>query len=88
MRFVGIAETKAKLSEILRDSNNEDIIITSRGKPKALIRSLEGEDFEDFILSNSTKIKKSLKKAWEAYKRGDMVDWEDLISSKRGNASG
>ena len=79
MKFVSVAEAKAKFSEILRKSKNEDIVITSRGKPKALIQNLEGEDFEDFIITHSKKIRESIEKAWEAYKKGDVVELDEMI---------
>ncbi len=79
MKFVSVAEAKAKFSEILRESKKEDIIITSRGKPKALIQSLEGEDFEDFLISHSRKIRESIEKAWEECKRGEVIPLEEFM---------
>ena len=73
MKFINVAEAKAKFSEVLRNSKNEDIIITSRGKPKALLQNLEEEDFEDFIIAHSQKVRKSIEKAWEAYKKGEVL---------------
>jgi len=78
MKFVSVAEAKAKFSEILRNSKNEDIIITSRGKPKALLQSLGEEDFEDFIIARSKKIRKKIEEAWEAYKRGKVIELEEV----------
>lgn len=79
MRFVSVGEAKNKLSEVLRDTKKEDIIITSWGKPKALLRSLEEEDLEDYIISHSKKIRKSIEESWEAYKRGEIVEFDEIV---------
>ncbi len=79
MKFVSVAEAKAKFSEILRESKNENSVITSRGKPKALIQNLEGEDFEDFLISHSKRIRELIEKAWEECKRGEVIPLEELM---------
>jgi len=45
MRFVNVRELKSKTSEILRAAAGEDIIVTSRGKPIALVRGFDGSEF-------------------------------------------
>lgn len=83
MKFIPIREAKAKFSEILRDAKKEDIIITSWGKPKALLQNLEEEDFEDYIISHSKKIRDSIEKSWEAYKRGELTSLDKIKGSNK-----
>ncbi|MEA1964626.1 MAG: type II toxin-antitoxin system Phd/YefM family antitoxin [Candidatus Aerophobetes bacterium] len=83
MKFIPIREAKAKFSEILRDAKKEDIIITSWGKPKALLQNLEEEDFEDYIISHSKKIRDSIEKSWEAYKRGELTSLDEIKESNK-----
>lgn len=45
MRFANIRELKSRASEILKLAADEDIIITKRGKPVALIRGFDGSEF-------------------------------------------
>ena len=78
MKFVNVAEAKTKFSEILKKSEREDIIITNRGKPTAIIQGLKEEDLEDFIIAHSKKIKKRMDEAWEAYKKGDTVNLSEM----------
>ena len=78
MKFVNVAEAKAKFSEILKKSEKEDVIITNRGKPTAVIQGLREEDLEDFIITHSKKIKKRMDEAWEAYKKGDIVNAKEM----------
>ena len=46
MRFINVRELKAKASEILKAASGEEIVVTSRGKPIAVIRGIDGSDFE------------------------------------------
>ena len=46
MRFVNVRELKSKTSEILRAAAGEDIIVTSRGKPIAIVRGLDGSELQ------------------------------------------
>jgi prevent-host-death family protein len=46
MRFINVRELKAKASEILKAAAGEEIVVTSRGKPIALIRGVDDADFE------------------------------------------
>ena len=83
MKFIPVREVKAKLSEILRDTKKDDVIITCWGKPKALLQKLEEEDLEDYIISHSRKIRKSIEESWEAYKRGESISLGEIIKSKK-----
>lgn len=46
MRFVNVRELKSKTSEILRAAAGEDIIVTSRGKPIAIVRGFDGSELQ------------------------------------------
>lgn len=83
MKFIPVREAKAKLSEILRDTKKEDIIITCWGKPKALLQKLGEEDLEDYIISHSRKIRESIEESWEAYKRGETTSLGEITESKK-----
>ena len=78
MKFVNVAEAKAKFSEILKKSEKEDVIITNRGKPTAIIQGLREEDLEDFIITHSKKIRKQMDEAWEAYEKGDIITLKEV----------
>ncbi len=44
MRFVNVRELKSKTSEILRAAAGEDIVVTNRGKPIAVVRGFDGSE--------------------------------------------
>jgi len=46
MRFVNVRELKSKTSEILRAAAGENIVVTNRGKPVAVLRGFDSAEFE------------------------------------------
>ncbi len=62
MRFVNVRELKNKTSCVLRRAGKgEDIVVTSRGKPCAVIHGLTENEIEDYILLNRPAFEKKLK---------------------------
>lgn len=55
MKFANVRELKNKTSEILRSAEKEAVIITSKGKPRAMITPISEGDFEDYIPGKSVK---------------------------------
>jgi prevent-host-death family protein len=49
MKLVAMHEAKAKLSEYVMASQNDRVIITSHGKPVAVVVGVQGEDLEDLL---------------------------------------
>lgn len=82
MKFVNIKELHDKTSEILRrlEGDDEEVIITSYGKPKAVLRRLTEEDLEDYVLANHPKFKEALEKACQDAIEGEVTDLEELIA--------
>lgn len=80
MKFVNVRELKNRTSAVLHETENgEAIIVTSRGKPCAVIRRISEDDIEDYILLNHPEFKKKLKKAYREYASGKTVDIDKLI---------
>jgi len=67
MRFANVRELKNKTSEILRVAEKEEIVVTSKGKPKAIIKGISEEDFEDYLLENNPKFLAAIEKARKEY---------------------
>lgn len=52
MTFVSISELRTRPGEVRRQLQQEgDLIVTSRGRPFALMLSTEGEDVEELLLA-------------------------------------
>lgn len=69
MKFANVRELKNKTSEILRRAEKDDVVITSQGKPRAIISAITEDDFEDYLLEHSPAFLKALEQAREEYLR-------------------
>jgi len=49
MKFANVRELKNKTSEILRLAARETVVITSNGKPRAIIKGVSESTFEEYI---------------------------------------
>lgn len=83
MKFANVRELKNKTSEILRKSEKESVVITSKGKPRALILGISEDDFSDFILEQSQQLLDSLDEAWREYLKKGGVTIEDYLSMRK-----
>ena len=80
MRFVNVRELKAKASEYLSlAEKGENVIIVSRGKPRAAILPLNEADLEDFILANHPRFRKMIEASLGSYRRKGGIRIDDLI---------
>lgn len=80
MKFVNVRELKNKTSSTLHYAENgDDVIVTLRGKPYAVIHHLAEDEIEDYILLNHPEFKKKLKDAYQEYLDGETVDIDQLI---------
>lgn len=80
MKFVNVRELKNRTSAVLHSTENgSDVIVTSRGKPCAVIKHLTEDDIEDYILLNHPDFKKKLKESYKQYLNGDTVGIDELI---------
>jgi len=83
MRFASIRDLHNKTRDVLALTEQEDVVITVRGKPKAVIRKLNEEELEDYVLAHHPKFKRMLQEAWEDYQRHGGVDLDTLIERSR-----
>ncbi len=49
MKLVAMHEAKAKLSEYVLAAQKDRVVITSHGKPVAIVIGVKGEDLEDLL---------------------------------------
>ncbi len=76
MRFAGVKELKQKTMDILKKSEEEDIIITAYGKPKAILHHISEDDLADYLIENDPVFKTKIEEAYAAYETqgGTTVD--------------
>ena len=78
MIVIPVAEAKARLSEYLKASENELIVVTRKGRPVAVLLSLSDDEMEDLILARSPKMRGILNKAWEDIQADRGIAHEDF----------
>jgi len=83
MKFTSVRELHNKTAEVLAQAEKEDIIITVRGKPKAVLRRLQQDELEDYLLAHHPKFQRMLKEAWEDYQLHGGVDLDTLLERSR-----
>jgi prevent-host-death family protein len=83
MKFANVRELKNKTSEILRAAEKEAVIITSKGKPRAIVTSITEEDFEDYILQKSAGLEDMLAEAQAEYRNKGGVALEDYAARRK-----
>jgi len=80
MKFVSVRELKNKTSQILHYiENGNNVIVTLRSKPYAVLHHLSEDEIEDYIILNHPEFKKKFKSAYQEYLNGNTVDIDQLI---------
>ncbi len=85
MKIAQLNEAKDKLSEYVRLSQGEHVLITSHGKPAAILIGVEGEGMEDVLMGKSLRF-------WEALQ--DLMTsaspkfWADIERSRKDEQRG
>jgi prevent-host-death family protein len=83
MKFANVRELKNKTSEILRNAEKEAVIITSNGKPRAIVTALSEEDFEDYLLDRSAGLQDMLAEAMVEYNSTGGVPLAEYLSKRK-----
>ncbi len=84
MRFSSVRELKFKTSEVLRKTaNGEPVIITSHGKPKAILASVDEEELEDLLLAYSPSLRKKIEQGLEDIRKGRLTRLENYLTERR-----
>ena len=86
MKFATVRNLKNQTSAMLRlAAQATDVLITSHGKPVAVLYGLGEEDLEDYVLSRHEGLRQSIEDADRDYqKRGGIPLVEALKQLKNG----
>jgi prevent-host-death family protein len=80
MKFATVRVLKNQTSAVLRlASSGKDVLITSHGKPVAVIHGLEEEDLEDYVLSHHPGIRKSIEDADREWRKKGGVPVREIL---------
>jgi prevent-host-death family protein len=84
MKFVNIRELQKEASSLVNlAEKGEEVVITKRGKPAAVIYPLDEDTIEDYMIRHSPAIKKKLAEGMKDAREGRVTPIEDLLKRKR-----
>ncbi len=58
MKIVSLTNAKARLSSYVKASQREPIVLTCKGKPRAVIYGMDEDDLERLKMANSPQLQK------------------------------
>ena len=79
MKLVKVTDLKNKFTEILQFLEQEDIIITYHGKAKAILKSIDEDTWEDYVLVHHPEFIVQREVARADEEAGRVVDIDTLL---------
>ena len=73
MRFAGVKELKHQTMDILKESEQQDVIITAYGKPVAILHHITEDDLADYLIEHDPSFKARIEEAFAEYTTGGGV---------------
>lgn len=79
MKFATVRDLKNRTSEMIRRAAGADVVITSHGRPVAILHGLKEEDLEDWVLANHPALRASYEEAERELRGGRGIPLEQVI---------
>ena len=84
MKFANVKELQKDASGIISlVEKGEDVIITKRGKPAAVIYPLSEDEIEDYMIQHSPSIRKKIEEGLKDSRKGKVIPLRDLIKARK-----
>jgi prevent-host-death family protein len=84
MKFANVKELQKDASGIISlVEKGEDIIITKRGKPAAVIYPLTEDMIEDYMIQHSPSIRKKIEEGLKDSREGKIIPLRDIIKARK-----
>ena len=84
MLFVNTRELRLKTSEVLKKTDKgEQVLITYRGKPRAVLQRITEDDLEDYILMNHPRFSAKIKQAYKESLSGETTTLNELMTKTK-----
>lgn len=83
MKFANIRELKAKTSQMLRTvEKGNTILVTTHGRPTAMLVPVTEEDFEDVLLAHSPVLRKKIEAGLRDIRAGRTMPLFDYLATR------
>ena len=66
------------LSDYARQARRAPVVITRRGKPVAILRTLTEQDWEDIVVSSDPAFQELMKRSLERFKPGSGIPLDEI----------
>jgi len=84
MLFVNTRELRLNTAKVLdKTDKGERVLITYKGKPRAVLQGITEDDLEDYILLNHPKFKKQIREAYKEALEGKGIELNELIAETK-----
>jgi prevent-host-death family protein len=84
MKFANVKELQKDASGIISlVEKGEDVIITKRGKPVAVIHPLSEDTIEDYMIQHSPSIRKKIEEGLKDSREGKIIPLRDIIKARK-----
>lgn len=84
MKFANVKELQKDASGIISlVETGEDVIITKRGKPAAVIYPLNEDEIEEYMIQHSPSIRKKIEEGLKDSKAGKIIPLRDLMLARK-----
>ncbi len=80
MRFATVRDLKNRTSELLRRAaGGAHVLITSHGRPVAMLTGMNEADLEDWVLANDPELRASIEAAYRDSLKGGGIPLDQVI---------
>ena len=87
MKYASLRELKNQTSAVVRETAHGDVIVTSRGRPVALLQELGEADLEDYLLYSAPGLRREIERRWRACRRGGQtISLSELRRAQRASS--
>jgi len=84
MKFANVKELQKDASGIINlVEKGEDVIITKRGKPAAVIYPLSEDMIEDYMVQHSPSIRKKIEEGLKDRREGKIIPLKDIMKARK-----
>ncbi|MDC8450863.1 MAG: type II toxin-antitoxin system prevent-host-death family antitoxin [Nitrospira sp.] len=83
MKFTNVRELKSKTSEMLRTvEQGNTILVTTHGRPTAMLVPVTEDDIEDALLAYSPKLRKKIQEGLKDIRAGRTMSLSDYKATR------
>jgi prevent-host-death family protein len=89
MKCATVRDLKNRTSELLRRAaDGAQILITSHGRPVAMLTGMNEADLEDWVLANDPELRASIEEADRDYQKNGGIRLKDFIRTLQTKSGG